>query len=60
MTELNAQPYVCEGCDTKHENLYGHEDRYAPYEACSSCMTNEELYELEFGSQAARSEGGEK
>ncbi len=52
MTELNAQPYVCAGCDTKHENLYGHEDRYAPYEACSSCMTNEELYELRFGDKS--------
>ena len=48
MAEKNAQPYVCEGCDTKHENLYGHEDRYAPYEACSSCMTNEEMCELQF------------
>jgi hypothetical protein len=49
MTEINATPYVCEGCGTKFDNLYNYCDRYAPYEACPSCMTNEELYELEFG-----------
>ena len=59
MTELNAQPYVCEGCDTKHENVYGHEDRYAPYEACSSCMTNEELWELQFGAGQVKGEASE-
>ena len=59
MAEKNAQPYVCEGCDTKHENLYGHEDRYAPYEACSSCMTNEELWELQFGAGQVKGEASE-
>jgi len=48
MTELHAQPYVCAGCDTKFENLYNYA-RYEPYDACPSCMTNEELYELRFG-----------
>ncbi len=49
MTEINATPYVCEGCGTKFDNFYNYCDRYAPYEACPSCMTNEELYELEHG-----------
>lgn len=53
MTDIyeNAPIYVCEGCGTKFDNLYNYCDRYAPYEACPSCMTNEELYELEFGTK---------
>lgn len=56
MTDIyeNAPIYVCEGCGTKFDNLYNYCDRYAPYEACPSCMTNEELYELEFGTKNER------
>lgn len=59
MAEKNAQPYVCEGCGTKFDNLYGYCDRYAPYEACPSCMTNEELWELQFGAGQVKGEASE-
>jgi hypothetical protein len=52
VTENSVSPYVCAGCGTKFENLYNYCARYEPFEACPSCMTNEELYELEFGTKS--------
>ena len=51
MTEENTDPiYFCEGCQSEMsdpDNVYL--DRYSKFEACPLCMTNEELYALEYG-----------
>jgi len=53
MTDKNAKPYVCPNCGTKSDNAYNFCARYEPFGTCPSCMTNEELYALEFGGQNA-------
>lgn len=47
--------YFCEGCESEMEDRGGaYHERYSKYEACPLCMTNEELYELEFGTKSKK------
>jgi uncharacterized protein YlaI len=48
--EVTTSTYFCEGCESVMDdprNKYS--NRYAKFEACPLCMTNEELYQLEYG-----------
>jgi hypothetical protein len=50
MTENDVPIYVCAGCESKMPDpRHKYSNRYSKFEACPLCMTNEELYELEFG-----------
>lgn len=53
--ELTNPIYFCEGCESEMEDRGGaYEERYSKFEACPLCMTNEELYELEYGSKSKK------
>ncbi len=48
--EMTTSTYFCEGCESVMDdprNKYS--NRYARFQACPLCMTNEELYQLEYG-----------
>ena len=46
----NIPIYVCDGCESEMPDPNNSKkERYGKFEACPLCMTNEELYELEFG-----------
>lgn len=48
--ELTTLTYFCEGCESVMDDPRGkYSARYSKFEACPLCMTNEELYVLEYG-----------
>jgi hypothetical protein len=51
MTDETINPiYFCKGCESEVEDRGGaYKERYSKFEACPLCMTNEELYQLEYG-----------
>ena len=62
MTDIyeNAPIYVCEGCESEMPDPgNAKQEKYGPFESCPMCMTLDELWELRFGSQAAKGEPSE-
>ena len=62
MTDIyeNAPIYVCAGCGKEMADpKNAKQKKYGEFEACPYCMTLDELWELRFGSQAAKGEVSE-
>ena len=61
MTDIyeNWPLFICQGCESEMENIEGRCDKFDEFESCPLCMTLDELWELRFGSQAAKGEASE-